>query len=100
MISSVTSLPRLQGALRYSTKRDRFVFGIVDHEQFVAVAVDPRICRDWFLLQKLSYGECSGLISLRRDQIEEEMRSLIRSGGDGVGGRLNLWGHAEMDAAF
>ena len=100
MTLAVGSTPRLLGALRYSTKRNRFVFSIVDHEFFVAVAVDPRICGDWCPDLKVSYGECQGLISRHRDDVEREMQALM-SGGEAVeGSRLDLWRRAEMEAAF
>jgi hypothetical protein len=94
------STPRLLGAPRYSTKCNRFVFGIVDHELFVAVAVDPRICTDWCPEPKVSYGECLSLISLRRDEVERDMQALISGGETTEGNRLDLWQRAEMEAAF
>ncbi|MET1027806.1 MAG: hypothetical protein ABWY00_11600 [Dongiaceae bacterium] len=100
MFSPMQPMPKLQGAVRYSTKRDRFVFGVIDHELFVAVAVNPRICNDWSPDQRLSYGECQSLISLRRNEIEGLMRALIGSGSSGYGGRLDLWEQAETTDAF
>ncbi len=93
-------LPRLQGAPRYSTKRDRFVFGIVDHAVFVALAVNPRLCMDLSTMAKVSYGECSSLLTLQRDQIELDMRALIATGATTDRARLDLWAGPEMDAAF
>jgi hypothetical protein len=93
--------PRLQGAPRYSTKRDRFVFGIVDHAVYVALAVNPRLCTDMSSTSaKVSYGECSGLLSLQRDQIELDMQTLVATGAttDRLG--LDLWAGPEMAAAF
>jgi hypothetical protein len=100
MMPLVDRQPCLQGAPRYSTKRDRFVFGIVDHAVFVALAVNPRICMDWSETAKVSYGECSGLLAAQRERIEQDMQTLIARGITEDGGRLDLWARPEMDAAF
>jgi hypothetical protein len=101
MTIAADGLPRLQGAPRYSTRRDRFVFGIVDHAVFVALAVNPRLCTDMAEgSAKVSYGECSGLLSQQRDRIELEMQALIATGATSDLQRLDLWSGAEMAAAF
>ncbi|MDY0884780.1 hypothetical protein ACFPL7_05120 [Dongia soli] len=78
MVSQLDVIPHLRGAPRYSPKRNRFVFGLTNHELFVAVAVDPRICNGWCQAGSISYGECSSMLSQRRDRIEAGIQCLLR----------------------
>jgi hypothetical protein len=107
--SQLNDVPHLQGAPRYSPKRNRFVFGLVNHELFVAVAVDPRICNGWCQSGSVSYGECSSLLSQRRDRIEAGMQCLLRQSVSHEAdasdveidiAHLEFWNPAELEAAF